>query len=220
MLAERLAERYARALFEDESSGPSVEEIVGDAKLQVERLIAIGFHHEVGKKEADYRRDFMIPEGINQPPHYKGVFDTFLVVDPRVALATQSELARIRGWEELMIDAVNVPLNPYGVWVGRYTTHPDRLREIEELVYGDLEGGSVRELVGFAIQLPDALVGRATRAMGAQDLTDFSDHLIFKNPADNIPYMIGQSIGSGWRGNAHMGDFGLYRGRQIVDLGR
>ena len=83
---------------------------------QVKRLLGLGFHEELGMTEAAYRNS--IPEFLPQPEEYKGRFDIPLIVETRIPLKRQHQLAGIPEY----IDTDNienltpVPDKPYTIW--------------------------------------------------------------------------------------------------------
>src|SRR3989344_9558986 len=54
---------------------------------QVERLINLGFHAELGMTEDEYKSS--MPAFQSQPPKFKGRFEIPLLIDPRVSLQRQ-----------------------------------------------------------------------------------------------------------------------------------
>lgn len=73
---------------------------------QVDRLLLLGFHRELGKSEDDYRADFSLPEDAQKPLGWQK-FRVRLVTDPRVSLRRACELAA--GGTNIGLEAIDVP---------------------------------------------------------------------------------------------------------------
>lgn len=93
--------------------------------LQVDRFIELGFHTILGQDEDEYRKAFILPEGLAQPTEYRGVFDIFLIIDPRIPLAEQHKKAGVEEWIDSasITDYVDVPMAPYGIWTHNGRRH-------------------------------------------------------------------------------------------------
>lgn len=97
---------------------------------QVDRLIALGFHTELGMTKEQYRAS--IPELTHQLEEFSGRFDRQIIVDPRIPIERQLQLMHIRvdtdiedmqyrGEAEInffpLQPGVEFPEKPYVLWV-------------------------------------------------------------------------------------------------------
>lgn len=92
---------------------------------QVERLIGLGFHAELGMSEDEYR--ITIPAFQPQPAKFKGRFDFPVLIDPRVSLQRQLELhkvvyhqiteANLSHLSMREFAKQHIPKEPYQLWV-------------------------------------------------------------------------------------------------------
>lgn len=97
---------------------------------QIERLINLGFHAELGMSEDNYRAS--IPAFNPQPERFRGRFAIPVLVDPRVSLQRQLELSRTvvdpdvaqANLTKLSLAENSkpyVPQKPYQVWIRAFT---------------------------------------------------------------------------------------------------
>lgn len=103
---------------------------------QLNRLIAIGLHEQVGLSESEYRDGF---PPFQQPQEFEGTFDFPVLVDPRVKLTALQrsmglEHASVSNWHILrsdldsnVQDIEETPEYPYAIWA----SYPHRHREHE-----------------------------------------------------------------------------------------
>lgn len=104
--------------------GDSVSEarspISTEIDRQVDKLIAFGFHKELGLSEDDYRKSFVHPseDDLKAPtPEYGGLnFDTPVIVDPRVSFERAAALLLVDVPTYFAARATDVK-TPYLIWI-------------------------------------------------------------------------------------------------------
>lgn len=122
--------------------------------LQIEKLINLGFHAELGMTDDEYKAT--MPAFQPQPPRFKGRFDIPLLVDPRVSLQRQLELSKIVNYDINEADLTrlslaesnkpHIPKDPYQLWIRAILESLDLarrlgkfkpLRSIKEFTYDE-----------------------------------------------------------------------------------
>ncbi|MBI2017696.1 hypothetical protein HYS92_01450 [Candidatus Daviesbacteria bacterium] len=132
---------------------------------QVERLIDLGFHAELGLSEDEYR--VRIPAFQPQPDRFRGRFDLPLLVDPEVSLERQLALLKVKTdltpaeLTRLSLSEIQKRVTPYQIWVrinarnnsGRYSIEwiEDRERGWDEQPLSVIQG------LALFRELPNAL---------------------------------------------------------------
>lgn len=112
-------------VMSDEVEIPSANENEKLWSMQIERLIDMGFHAELGMDEDEYRGT--MPTFQPQPAKFKGRFDHPLLIDPRVSLQRQLDLHKIlvdhqitEGQVTLLsmreLSKQHIPKQPYQLW--------------------------------------------------------------------------------------------------------
>lgn len=125
-------------------------------RRQIEKLVRLGFHNELGLTEEEYCKSF--PILLPQPEEYRGRFDIPLIVDPRIPLGRQHELAGIV--EYLNTNKISnlspIPKDSYIIWV--HDTHNLEENTVEESIsgFGEDEKGCLQvEVTSFYLHHPE-----------------------------------------------------------------
>jgi len=132
---------------------------------QIDRLMRMGFHEELGMTEEEYYNEISPIE--SQPLRFQGRFDIPILVDPRVNLRRQLEkhhvpinrnispadLAKISLQE---LESKNAPARPYQIWIRQYNMHdPQSSSEMSKPFQWDERGLSAVEGLAVLREFPD-----------------------------------------------------------------
>lgn len=106
------------------------EQVKSPRNAQIERLLALGFHAELGMTEEQYVAS--MPSLQPQPERFKGRFDLPVLVDPRVSLSKQLRMhgvrtdlteAQLAQLSFAMLKSGNNIQEPYYIWVEEAVTY-------------------------------------------------------------------------------------------------
>lgn len=134
---------------------------------QVNRYIRLGYHRELGMTAEEYRDS--LPKFKSQPEAYKGRLDTPLLVETRIGIDRQFELAVFVNWlKQAGLDAQNWPQDPKGYTTPEapYTTWANdpaenRNRKVEDVrksLQEDERGGTRFDCLAFYLANPAKLI--------------------------------------------------------------
>lgn len=159
--------RYAELGIIDPTTGRAVEPIgfselglAAEWHCQVNRLVELGYHTELGMSAEDYAAS--LPKFEKQPSEYVGRLDMPMVVETRIGYVRQAELAGITVDPYLIDNAENTkpvspksstPEKPYAGWFNKWgqrfaepiapTDAVEQLRD-DEVGNGRLEGVTIQ----------------------------------------------------------------------------
>lgn len=145
--------------------------LAAEYERQSRRYIELGFHTELGLSEKDYLAS--LPKLEPQPENFCGRFDISVLVDPRVSIERQCELAGINcsdykqslakgsmfiyDWPEDP-QAYRTPAGPYLTWVHDGTRNLDKnAKSVRLNLAGDERGGTIFDGIALYIAHPQIL---------------------------------------------------------------
>lgn len=147
---------------------------------QVDRLLSLGFHEELGITEEAYR--VSIPTFLDIPREKNfGYFDLPLVVDPRVKPSKQMESVVVKDKIGRVDNIIDAHQQPYTMW-GRIYEHPRvSYRGAYENTYLDLTklfeniqtfevGGTFIEVISMFLQYPQLFQNGKKHSAESYDL--------------------------------------------------
>ena len=190
---------------------PDLELIIAQ---QVNRLIQLGFHKELGMSKEEYRAGFTLPAGASQPESYKGRFDALLVVEPRIVLARQHARAGIKEWinTDNIQNLTKFPDTPYAVWTHDGQKYrPFSVEKAIKRFATDEVGSPQIEVTALYLQHPEYFKNRGVDAAGSRGGGGGVPGLdtFVGGPGVRAPWI--DRPGQGWGAGS--------RGKEIIRLG-
>lgn len=133
------------------------EFLANEWRKQTQKFIDLKFHTELGLSEEDYLES--LPKFSKQPEKFRGEYDIPLIVDTRLpldSLLNAEGITRLDK-EDPIVDLVEVPKDPYVIWVSKNKYFQEDLRTIREHLTSDERGGTVIEGVYLYLRDPDII---------------------------------------------------------------
>jgi hypothetical protein len=192
-------------------------ELEAERVMQIDTFIKHGFHTELNLSEDAYFDSF--PQFLSQPEAYKGRFEIPLLIDPRISLSKQLELANVMQVADasLIGNITDAPEQPYAIWTNNL---PDlykyrvSARESKGKFEVDEVGATAIEAATLCLQKPDVVGRRSVDAAGS--LSVFGE----------VPYMdqtylckggSKRSFFVGWDYDKRQSSGVLSRGKDVVE---
>lgn len=179
------------------------DEEIDRAKLSLEwqrqarRYVKLGFHTELGLSPEDYLAS--LPKFEPQPESFRGRFDIPVLVETRIALFRQAELARlayylgglnVRDWESDP-SGYKTPDSPYTTWMQDGKTNLGRsVRAVRRTLEPDERGATVHDGVALWIVTPDLLNDHYVDLPGTSVESDFAPYLHQWHGEPEVSYVL------------------------------